>query len=70
MPIQIVIDEDDLVGLNEHARNKIEESANNFITDLIEESNRIESGRNTTSGQPEITSSMVMVCPCFLYQLL
>ncbi|KAF5028964.1 hypothetical protein DSECCO2_653520 [anaerobic digester metagenome] len=59
MPIDIQIQNESVNGFNAQAKIKLEESVNEFISDLIEEANRIESGRNTTSGSPEITSSMV-----------
>lgn len=59
MPIAIHIQDQDVSGFNTQAKIKLEESVNEFVSDLIEEANRIESGRNSTSGDPEITSSMV-----------
>jgi len=59
MPIEIQIQDKDVSGFNLQAKAKLEESVNEFVSDLIEEANRIESGRNSTSGSPEITSSMV-----------
>lgn len=59
MPIDINIPDQDIKGFNFQARDKLKHSVGEFVSDLIEESNRIESGRNTTSGDPEITSSMV-----------
>ena len=57
--MDLEIKEEHLEGFNSQAREKVSEATNLFVADLIEESNRIESGRNTTSGPPEITSSMV-----------
>lgn len=59
MPIDINIPDNNLEGFNTQARDKLKESADDFVSDLIEEANRVESGRNSTSGNPEITSSMV-----------
>jgi len=59
MPIDIQIQDKDVSGFNNQAKLKLEEYVNEFVSDLIEEANRIESGRNSTSGSPEITSSMV-----------
>ena len=42
-----------LRGFNEKAKEKLSISTQEFINDLIEESNRIESGTNTTGGEPE-----------------
>ncbi|MDD5759591.1 MAG: hypothetical protein PHI06_10990 [Desulfobulbaceae bacterium] len=57
--MQIQIPEDSLNGFNDKAKEKLSEAATEFVGDLIEESNRIESSRNTTGNDPEITSSMV-----------
>lgn len=35
------------------------EATTKFVDDLIEESNRLESSRNTTGDDPQVTSSMV-----------
>ena len=57
--MEIIIPEEDLNGFNENAKGKLSEASNEFIGDLIAESNRLESSRNTTGNDPEITSSMV-----------
>jgi hypothetical protein len=57
--MQIDIPDGDLNGFNSKAKEKLDESAKEFVGDLIEESNRIESARNTSGNEPEITSSMV-----------
>lgn len=57
--MDIEISNDDLKGFNNQAKAKLSEAATEFIGDLIEESNRLESSRNTTGNDPEITSSMV-----------
>ncbi len=59
MPIEINIPDSDISGFNDKAQDKLKSATTEFIADIIEESNRIESGRNTTQGSPEITSSMV-----------
>lgn len=59
MPIEISIPDKDIVGFNGYAKTKMEESVSEYATALIEESNRIESGRSNTGNAPEITSSMV-----------
>ena len=59
MPIDINIPDQDIEGFNSRAQKKIKESVSEYSADLIEESNRIESARNNTSGDPEVTSSMV-----------
>ena len=57
--MEIQIPDDDLKGFNPQASAKLGEATEEFVSDMITEANRIESGRNTTSGTPEITSSMV-----------
>lgn len=57
--MEIKIPKKDLYGFNVKAKEKLEEASKEFINDLIEESNRVESSRNSTSNDPEITSSMV-----------
>jgi hypothetical protein len=57
--MQIVIMDEDLKGFNSKAKEKLDESAKEFVGDLVEESNRIESASNTSGNDPEITSSMV-----------
>lgn len=57
--MDIEISDNDLKGFNNQAKAKLSEAATEFIGDLIEESNRLESTRNTTGSDPEITSSMV-----------
>jgi len=57
--MEIIVPDDDLKGFNEKAKSKLEEASKEFVNDLIEESNRLESSRNTSGDDPEITSSMV-----------
>jgi hypothetical protein len=57
--MEIIIPDDDLKGFNEKAKSKLKEASKEFVNDLIEESNRLESSRNTSGDDPEITSSMV-----------
>ncbi|MHB8138384.1 MAG: hypothetical protein ACYDGO_08350 [Smithellaceae bacterium] len=57
--MEIKVSDDVLKGFNDKAKDKLSEAATGFIDDLIEESNRLESSRNTTGDEPEITSSMV-----------
>jgi hypothetical protein len=57
--MEIEIDESDLVGFNTQAKAKLKESTKDFISDLIEESHRLESKSNTSGGAPEVTSSNV-----------
>ncbi|MBN1169387.1 hypothetical protein JXA63_05895 [Candidatus Woesebacteria bacterium] len=57
--MQIQIPDQDLKGFNEKAKEKLSEATTEFVSDLIEESNRLEASRNTTGDDPQITSSMV-----------
>ena len=57
--MEIDVDDNDLAGFNVNAKEELKKSAKEYINDVIEESNRIESSRNSTSNTPEITSSMI-----------
>lgn len=57
--MEIEINDNNLSGFNKNAQNELKKVATEYIDDVIEESNRIESSRNTTGKNPEITSSMI-----------
>lgn len=57
--MEINIPDQDLSGFNQKAKDKLIEATKDFVSDLIEESNRLESTRNTAGDEPEIISSMV-----------
>ena len=57
--MDIEIEEEDLVGFNDLAKEKLKESTTEFVSKLIEESHRLESNNNTSGGTPEVTSSNV-----------
>lgn len=59
MPINIDINDSDLAGFNDQAKQELKTSIETFSDDLIAEANRIESSVNSTSQGPEITSSIV-----------
>lgn len=59
MSLDIRIPESDLAGFSEQAQGRLKEATTKYATDLIEEANRIETGRNSTSGPPEVTRGMV-----------
>lgn len=59
MPINIKIQDSDVAGFNDQAQDGLKAATSEFISDMIDEANRIESGRNNTQGPPQITSSMV-----------
>jgi hypothetical protein len=58
--MDIGINENDLTGFNEKAKEQLMKTVKNYIDDVIEESYRIEASRNSTSkNNPEVVSSMV-----------
>jgi hypothetical protein len=57
--MQISVDDKALTGFNDPAKAELTKAANDFIEDLVKESNRIEATRNPASGNPQVTSSMV-----------
>jgi hypothetical protein len=57
--MEFEIPDADLTGFNEQARARLRTVAVTFTEQLVEEANRIEAGRNSAQGDPEITSSMV-----------
>ena len=59
MPVEIQITEDKLGGFSEEARTHLKAATTEYATKLIEEANRIEAGRNSTNGRPEVTGGMV-----------
>lgn len=59
MPLEIQIPDDDLKGFSDEARDHVKAATVEYVTDLIEEANRIEAGRNSTGGPPEVTRGMV-----------
>jgi hypothetical protein len=59
MPVTIEIDENDLTGFTEPARQRLHQAAVDYVSDLIEEANRIEAGHNRARSHPEVTHGMV-----------
>lgn len=59
MSLKIDIPEDNLTGFSQQARLRLKEATAEYATELIEEANRIEAGRNSTRGPPEVTRGMV-----------
>ncbi|HHX8351848.1 hypothetical protein R7P67_16160 [Vibrio sp. Vb0937] len=57
--MRIEIDDDDLEGFNDNAKNKLRETTEKYVSDLIEEAHRLESKTNSVGGTPEVTSSNV-----------
>lgn len=66
MPINININEPDLTGFNEQAKQELKTSIENFAEDLIAEANRIEATVNSTAQGPEITSTIVRDAKVFI----
>lgn len=64
--MQIDIEDRNLLGFNQPAKDELKKSATDFIDELIKESNRIESSRNPSSGNPQITSEMVTDATVFV----
>ena len=62
----IDIEDRNLLGFNQPAKDELTKSATDFIDELIKESNRIESSRNPSSGNPQITSGMVTDATVFV----
>jgi hypothetical protein len=59
MAINIQIPDSDLVGFSDQAKERLKEAMLDYTSNLIEEANRIEAGRNSAKGTPEITRGMV-----------
>lgn len=59
MPIHLKIDDVDVSGFSDPAKARLREAGENYILALIQEANRIEAGRNTGRGVPEVTQGMV-----------
>jgi hypothetical protein len=59
MPLRIHVPDDDTRYLNSPAVAELESSMRKFSDDLLKEASRLEAASKTTSGNPEITSSMI-----------
>ena len=59
MPIDIRIEENALTGFSGQAKDHLKSAVRDYSTELIDEANRIEAGRNAVGGTPEVTQSMV-----------
>lgn len=57
--MEIDIPEDNLTGFNDKAREMLSTATSEFVEDLIQEANRLESSKNFTGDDPQITSNMV-----------
>lgn len=59
MPIEIKIDDADLLGFSGPAKAGIQKAGAEFVTSVIAEANRLESGQNNSGGPVEITQAMI-----------
>jgi len=57
--IKIEVLDSELRGFNSQSRDELKANADRYISEVIREANRIEASRNTTNGDPEVTSTMV-----------
>ena len=53
------ISDEDTKYLNDPAKTELRTCVQSYLGELLREANRLEAGERTTSGDPEITSSMV-----------
>lgn len=66
MPIDIQISDSDLNGFSDQAKATLKEAILEYSSQMIEEANRLEAGRNSTNGPPEVTRGMVSDAKIFL----
>ena len=59
MAIDLDPDDLDLSGFTEHAENHLKEKLDSYASDLVDESNKIEAGSNSTDKPTEVTTRMV-----------
>jgi hypothetical protein len=59
MPIQIKIEDSDAAGFTEPAKDRLRKAAEDYVSSLIAEANRIEAGRNLQDSPTEVTQAMV-----------
>lgn len=59
MSIEIKIQATDLKGFSPPAREQLQAAIQQYATDIIDEANRVESGRGSAPGVPEVTRGMV-----------
>lgn len=57
--MQVDVKEENLEGFNDQAKSQLIDTTHAFVSDLIEEANRLESKNNSSGASPEITSSNV-----------
>jgi hypothetical protein len=66
MSINIEISDEDLTGFSDQARESLKGAVLEYSSELIEEANRLEAGRNPTQGTPEVTRGMVNDAKIFI----
>lgn len=59
MPIDIRVEDADLVGFSDPAKDSVKKAGEEFIKRVIDEANRLESAHNTNGGLAEVTAPMV-----------
>ena len=59
MAITVTIDDNQLKGYSTHANEEVESSTKKYVANLIDEANRLEAGRGSKGGVPEVTAAMV-----------
>lgn len=59
MPIDIRVEDADLAGFSDPAKEGVKQAGEQFIKHVINEANRLESGQNSGGGPVEITKAMV-----------
>ncbi|HFF8434858.1 hypothetical protein [Serratia marcescens] len=60
MSIKIEIPDEDLNGFSAQAQETLKTAIEEFSSELIDETNRLEAGRNASKGAPEVTRGMVI----------
>lgn len=59
MPLDIRVDDADLAGFSDPAKEGVRKAGDDFIKHVINEANRLESAQNVGGGPVEITKAMV-----------
>lgn len=59
MPIDIRVEDADLVGFSDPAKDGVKRAGEDFIRHVVAEANRLESAQNAGTGPVEITKGMV-----------
>jgi len=59
MPIEIQVEDADLEGLSDPAKDSLKSEGEQYIKKVIQEANRLESSQKSGSGPVEITKAMI-----------